>query len=67
MSERTERRSPSRQSYRLNGPLVCAQYGDPSSPNARGWRGYRTDEPGTDDLPGIGFFCPHCSQAEFRP
>lgn len=63
MSERTERRSVTRQSYRLKGPLVCAQCGTVSGPGAPSWLGCRTDEPG--DEPGVAFFCPDCWQAEF--
>jgi hypothetical protein len=65
MHERTERRSPTRRSYRLKKPLRCAQCGDPSNPDARGWRGGRIDEPATDDLPAVAFYCSECWQAEF--
>jgi hypothetical protein len=44
MSERTERRSATRQSYRLKGPLVCAQCGAVSGPGAPSW----LDEPGDE-------------------
>ncbi len=63
--ERRERRCPSRQSYRRSGPLVCAQCGDISPPRAPGWHGYRTDEPSTDDVPNIAFYCPFCVAREF--
>jgi hypothetical protein len=45
MSERTERRSATRQSYRLKGPLVCAQCGAVSGPGAPSWVDEPEDEP----------------------
>jgi hypothetical protein len=65
MHEKTERRSPTRWSYRLKRPLGCAECGELSSPDAPGWRGGRIDEPETDDLPAVAFYCPECWQAEF--
>jgi hypothetical protein len=32
---------------------------------APGWRSYPTDEPRTDELPALAFFCPHCAELEF--
>jgi hypothetical protein len=61
----TERRCATRQSYRLNGPLECAQCDELSGPDASGWRAYRTDEPEMDDLPALAFFCPICVINEF--
>jgi hypothetical protein len=64
MNQPAERRSATRQSYRLTGPLRCAQCGDVSA-DARGWRGGRTDEPASGDPPTIAFWCAECWQAEF--
>jgi hypothetical protein len=32
---------------------------------ADGWRSYRMDEPFTDDLPALAFFCPDYAVREF--
>jgi hypothetical protein len=32
---------------------------------ALGWRGYRTDEPYTDDVPAVAWLCPYCAVREF--
>ena len=65
MIEGTERRSATRESYRLSGPLECAQCGELSTPGAPGWLGGRIDEPETDDLPAVAFWCPDCAAREF--
>jgi len=67
VNEERERRCPSRLSYRLSGPLVCAQCGDASPPRAPGWQGHRIDEPDTDDPPAVAFYCPFCVAREFGP
>jgi hypothetical protein len=66
VNEEQERRCPSRLSYRLSGPLECAQCGDLSPPRAFGWQGHRTDEPDTEDPPGVAFYCPFCVAREFN-
>ena len=60
-----ERRHVSRWLYRFSGPLKCAECGVQSEGDAPGWRGYRTDEPATDDVPAVVFLCPYCSIREF--
>jgi hypothetical protein len=45
--------------------LSCAACGSLSGLLAGGWRGYRTDEPETDEKPAVAFFCPACSAREF--
>jgi hypothetical protein len=60
-----ERRCASRQSYRLNRSLECVECGELSRPKAPGWRGHRTDEPETDDVPEVVFYCPYCAIREF--
>lgn len=45
--------------------LRCIECGNRSGLYARGWRGYRTDDPETDDRPEIGFYCPTCAAREF--
>lgn len=32
---------------------------------ARGWRGYRIDDPEVGEEPALAFFCPTCSAREF--
>ena len=61
----TERRTASRQSYRLNEPFRCVECRELSSAGAPGWRVYRIDEPETDDLPAVAFYCPLCARREF--
>jgi hypothetical protein len=41
-------------------PLVCAECGAASGPDARGWRGYLTD------YGEAVMFCPVCVEREFR-
>jgi hypothetical protein len=50
---------------RPTDPLECVECGTLSTVNASGWRGYRTDEPETDDLPELLFYCPSCAEREF--
>ena len=45
--------------------LACAECPRVSSVTARGWKGYRTDEPETDDPPQVAFYCPACARREF--
>lgn len=45
--------------------LRCAQCETISGLYARGWRGYRTDDPELDEEPALAFFCPACSAREF--
>jgi hypothetical protein len=45
--------------------LACAECPRVSSVTARGWKGYRTDEPDTDELPQLAFYCPACARREF--
>jgi hypothetical protein len=43
----------------------CAECEIEAPPDARGWRGYRVDDPEDGDEPMIGHFCPACSEREF--
>jgi hypothetical protein len=46
--------------------LRCVECGGaPSDSRARGWRGYRSAEPHTDDQPAVAFSCPDCAEREF--
>jgi hypothetical protein len=45
--------------------LTCVECGSVSSLQAFGWRAYRTDEPHTDELPALAFYCPQCSSEHF--
>jgi hypothetical protein len=52
-------------SYRLGHPIVCVECGHKADLYASGWRGYRMDEPLTDELPALAFYCPGCAASEF--
>jgi hypothetical protein len=41
--------------------LRCERCGSISGLYARGWRGYRTDDPEHDKRPALAFCCPACS------
>jgi len=45
---------------------TCAQCGRVSGVLWYGWTAYRIDDPGTDDAPQLGLFCPDCSAREFQ-
>ena len=62
MAEPAERRQPRATDVNL---LVCVQCGSLSGLYARGWRGYRTDDPELDPEPTLAFFCPTCAAREF--
>jgi len=44
--------------------LWCQECGRPSSPEAKGWRLYRTDVPDEDDEPMLAAYCPDCAERE---
>jgi len=46
---------------------VCVECGCRSGAGWVGWRAYRVDDPELDELPALGFYCPDCAEAEFRP
>jgi hypothetical protein len=48
-------------------PMRCEECGVQAAGHARGWRGYRIDDPEDGDLPEMGFFCPDCAYREFGP
>jgi hypothetical protein len=62
MAEPAEQREPQASEIHL---LRCAQCRSVSGLYARGWRGYRTDDPDLDERPSLAFFCPACSAREF--
>lgn len=45
--------------------LCCVECGARSGLYARGWRGYRTDDPDSGESPRLGFYCPTCAAREF--
>lgn len=49
--------------------LSCIECGTASTatPSARGWRGYRCDDPDRFEPPALAFYCPKCAVAEFGP
>jgi hypothetical protein len=65
VNEHTERRSETRQAYRLSGPVECIECGATLETHAPGWRGYRIDEPDTDDPPAVAFYFAYCAIREF--
>lgn len=60
-----ERRSPTRESYRISRPLECVECGVIGERDAPGWRGYRTDDPETNEEPKVSFYCAYCAIREF--
>jgi hypothetical protein len=44
--------------------LWCQECGRPSSPEAKGWRLYRTDVP-EDEEPTLAAYCAVCARVEF--
>jgi hypothetical protein len=56
-SLRADRRSPVL--------LACVECHAQSDPEAVAWRGYRIDEPATDEAPLLAFYCPACSVEHF--
>lgn len=45
--------------------LVCAECGCVSGVQAARWRGYRADDPESDEEPTLGWFYPSCAEREF--
>jgi hypothetical protein len=45
--------------------LWCQECGQPSNPEAKGWRLYRTDVPDEDDEPTLAAYCAACAYIEF--
>jgi hypothetical protein len=43
----------------------CQECGRPSSPEAKGWRLYRTELPEEDDEPTLAAYCVVCAHVEF--
>jgi hypothetical protein len=56
---------PAQEATNAASPRCVECRGAPSHGRARGWRGYRWDEPYTDDPPAIAFHCPGCAEREF--
>ena len=52
--------------YRL-GELRCEDCGRRAALFAAGWRAYSVDEPYTDELPALAFYCPDCSTPQLDP
>jgi hypothetical protein len=47
--------------------VVCIECGEPSGVTWTGWQAYRVDEPLSDELAQLAFYCPVCAFAEFEP
>ena len=45
--------------------LACVECPRVSSATAKGWRGYRTDDPELEEPPKLSFYCPDCARREF--
>jgi len=43
----------------------CQECGRKADDRADGWRGYPVDEPYTDELPELAWYCPRCGEREF--
>jgi hypothetical protein len=61
MSETTE--DVGGRGYRL-GELTCEACGEQAALFAAGWRADGVDEPYTDELPALAFYCPDCAAPE---
>ena len=45
--------------------LACAECPRVSTVTARGWKGYRSDDPDTNEPPRLSFYCPECAHEHF--
>jgi hypothetical protein len=45
--------------------LACVECPRVSSVTARGWKGYRSDDPDTEEPPRLSFYCPECAHEHF--
>ena len=45
--------------------LACVECPRISTMTARGWRGYRIDDPDEGEPPAVTFYCPECAKREF--
>jgi hypothetical protein len=45
--------------------VQCVECNSSSGLYWQGWRAYRVDDPDTDELPALAFYCPTCAQREF--
>jgi hypothetical protein len=50
---------------RIGLAVSCAECGSASDGQWHGWLACRTDEPGTDDVPEVAYFCPDCAARKF--
>jgi len=57
--------SASSRGYQFVDFLRCVECGTLSDLHARGWRGYRVDDPDEDEPPALAFYCPRCAHREF--
>ena len=62
-----DRRDPGRILQRLDSlaPFRCAECGDFSDDDARGWLACRIDEVELGEPPELAFFCPACAALNF--
>jgi hypothetical protein len=52
-------------SIRSEMRLWCQECGQPSGPEAKGWRLYRTDVPEEGEEPSLAAYCDVCAYVEF--
>ena len=45
--------------------MRCAECESVADDTARGWTGFRADDPELNEPPQLAFFCPACTTAEF--
>jgi hypothetical protein len=64
VSETTE--SVGGRGYRL-GELQCEECGEQAPLFAAGWCAYGSNEPFTDELPALAFYCPDCAVSVSDP
>jgi hypothetical protein len=60
----SDARASASRSYRLGAPIECEECGEQADLYAAGWQARRMDEPFTDELPALAFFCPKCAERE---
>ncbi|MBA3842779.1 MAG: hypothetical protein H0X39_09200 [Actinobacteria bacterium] len=65
MDERGLRRPHGAAGHGEAASVHCAECDTSSGLRWRGWRGYRVDDPETDELPSLAFYCPACAEREF--
>jgi hypothetical protein len=47
--------------------MECVECGAVTDERAQDWRGYRVDEPDTDEPRELAFYCRECADREYGP